>query len=48
VCLLLAAPLMLGVALAIKLDSPGPVLFRQKRYGFNNELIECSSSARCT
>ena len=34
------APVMLAVALAIKLDSPGPVLFRQKRYGFNNELIE--------
>jgi lipopolysaccharide/colanic/teichoic acid biosynthesis glycosyltransferase len=28
------------VAIAIKLDSKGPVLFRQKRYGFNNELIE--------
>ena len=24
----------------MKLDSQGPVLFRQKRYGFNNELIE--------
>jgi Undecaprenyl-phosphate glucose phosphotransferase len=34
------APLMALVALAIKLDSRGPVLFRQKRYGFNNELIE--------
>jgi Undecaprenyl-phosphate glucose phosphotransferase len=34
------APLMLLAALAIKLDSRGPVLFRQKRYGFNNELIE--------
>jgi Undecaprenyl-phosphate glucose phosphotransferase len=34
------APLMLLVALAIKLDSRGPVLFRQKRYGFNNRLIE--------
>jgi Undecaprenyl-phosphate glucose phosphotransferase len=33
-------PLMLLTALAIKLDSRGPVLFRQKRYGFNNELIE--------
>ena len=31
---------MLAVAAAIKLDSRGPVLFRQKRYGFNNELIE--------
>ena len=28
------------VAIAIKLDSRGPVLFKQKRYGFNNELIE--------
>lgn len=31
---------MILVALAIKLDSPGPVLFRQKRYGYNNKLIE--------
>jgi lipopolysaccharide/colanic/teichoic acid biosynthesis glycosyltransferase len=28
------------VALAIKLDSKGPVLFRQKRFGFNNERID--------
>ena len=28
------------VALAVKLDSPGPVLFRQKRFGFNNERID--------
>jgi Undecaprenyl-phosphate glucose phosphotransferase len=34
------APLLLAIALLIKLDSPGPVLFRQKRYGFNNRLIE--------
>jgi Undecaprenyl-phosphate glucose phosphotransferase len=33
------APLMLLIALAIKLDSPGPVFFRQKRYGFDNRLI---------
>ncbi|HEX5507964.1 MAG TPA: undecaprenyl-phosphate glucose phosphotransferase [Pseudolabrys sp.] len=38
--LLAAAPVMALVALAIKLDSKGPVLFRQKRYGFNNDLIE--------
>ena len=31
--LLLAAPLMLLVALAVRLDSPGPVLFRQERLG---------------
>lgn len=38
--LLLIAPMMLSMALAIKLTSPGPVFFRQKRYGFNNEVIE--------
>ena len=38
--LLVAAPVMALIAVAIKLDSRGPVLFRQKRYGFNNELIE--------
>jgi len=38
--LLLALPLMALVALAVKLDSPGPVLFRQKRFGFNNERID--------
>lgn len=38
--LLLLSPLMLLIAVAIKLDSPGPVLFRQKRYGYNNRLIE--------
>ncbi len=37
--LLAAAPVMALVALAIKLDSRGPLLFKQKRYGFNNELI---------
>jgi Undecaprenyl-phosphate glucose phosphotransferase len=34
------SPVMLLTALAIKLDSKGPVFFKQKRYGFNNELIE--------
>ena len=33
-------PVMLLIALAIKVDSPGPVLFRQRRYGFNNQVIE--------
>ncbi len=40
VLLVLFSPLMLIAALAIKLDSPGPVLFRQKRHGFNNEVID--------
>jgi len=38
--LLLAAPVMALVALAIRLDSKGPILFKQRRYGFDNELIE--------
>jgi lipopolysaccharide/colanic/teichoic acid biosynthesis glycosyltransferase len=29
-------PLMTGIALAIRLDGPGPILFRQRRHGFNN------------
>jgi Undecaprenyl-phosphate glucose phosphotransferase len=40
IILLLAAPVMALVALAVKLDSPGPALFRQKRFGFNNERID--------
>ncbi|HUZ11978.1 MAG TPA: exopolysaccharide biosynthesis polyprenyl glycosylphosphotransferase [Caulobacteraceae bacterium] len=37
--LILGLPLMLALAAAIKLDSPGPVFFRQRRHGFNNEEI---------
>jgi exopolysaccharide biosynthesis polyprenyl glycosylphosphotransferase len=33
--LLLAAPLMALVALAVRLDSPGPALFSQERYGLH-------------
>jgi Undecaprenyl-phosphate glucose phosphotransferase len=40
IALLLALPLMLIVAVLIKLDSKGPVFFKQRRHGFNNELIE--------
>ncbi len=38
--LVLSLPLFAVIAAAIKLDSKGSVLFKQKRYGFNNELIE--------
>jgi Undecaprenyl-phosphate glucose phosphotransferase len=34
------SPLLVLIALAIKLDSSGPVLFRQKRLGFNNQVID--------
>ncbi|MEH2609781.1 undecaprenyl-phosphate glucose phosphotransferase [Bradyrhizobium sp. AZCC 1693] len=37
--LIVASPLLVIVALAIKLDSAGPVLFRQTRHGYNNEPI---------
>ncbi len=40
IAIVLLSPVMLGIALAIKSESKGPVIFRQKRYGFNNELIE--------
>ncbi len=40
IILALISPIMLVIALAIKLDSKGPVFFKQKRYGFNNQLIE--------
>jgi Undecaprenyl-phosphate glucose phosphotransferase len=38
--LIALSPLMIATAIAVKLDSRGPILFRQKRYGFNNEMIE--------
>jgi Undecaprenyl-phosphate glucose phosphotransferase len=38
--LIALSPVMALTALAIKIDSRGPVLFKQKRYGFNNDLIE--------
>lgn len=37
--LVLLAPVMAVVALAIRLDSPGPIFFRQRRHGFNHEEI---------
>jgi polysaccharide biosynthesis protein PslA len=40
VALVLVAPVLALAALAIRLESPGPVLFRQSRYGFANRSIE--------
>jgi len=37
VVLLLSIPLILLIALAVKLDSKGPVIFKQYRYGLNGE-----------
>jgi putative colanic acid biosynthesis UDP-glucose lipid carrier transferase len=38
--LIALSPVMLLVALAIKLDSPGPVFFRQSRNGLNNKVFQ--------
>ncbi len=40
IAIILLAPLLALVALLVKLDSPGPVLFRQKRHGFNHNLFD--------
>ena len=38
--LLLISPILLVVALGVKLSSPGPVIFRQRRTGLDGEIIE--------
>ncbi len=38
--LLLISPLLLVIALAVRLSSPGPVIFRQRRYGLNGQIVE--------
>lgn len=37
--LIALAPLLALIAIAIKVDSPGPVFFRQRRYGQNNKIF---------
>ena len=39
--LIMLSPVLLATAIAIRLDSPGPVLFRQPRLGFNNQSFLC-------
>lgn len=38
--LIILSPLFVILPFAIKLDSPGPALFRQTRHGYNNEPIQ--------
>jgi len=37
--LILIAPLLAAIALAVKLSSPGPAIFRQRRYGLNGQEV---------
>ncbi len=39
IALILLAPLMIIIAILVKLDSPGPVFFRQQRHGFNHQVF---------
>jgi putative colanic acid biosynthesis UDP-glucose lipid carrier transferase len=34
------SPLLIGASIAVKLSSPGPVLFKQNRHGCNGEVIK--------
>ncbi|MEE9374957.1 MAG: undecaprenyl-phosphate glucose phosphotransferase [Rhizobiaceae bacterium] len=38
--LVLLSPIILIAAIAIRIESKGSVIFRQKRFGFNNEVVE--------
>jgi putative colanic acid biosynthesis UDP-glucose lipid carrier transferase len=38
--LILALPFLTLIAIAIKLDSPGPIMFRQRRRGFNGKIFQ--------
>jgi len=34
------SPILLAIAIAVKLSSPGPILFKQKRHGWNGKVIK--------
>jgi len=36
----MTTPLMLAIAVGVKLSLPGPVLFRQHRYGLSGKVVE--------
>lgn len=39
VILTLISPILIGIAIAVKLSSPGPVIFKQRRYGLDGKEI---------
>jgi putative colanic acid biosynthesis UDP-glucose lipid carrier transferase len=48
IILLLLAPLMAVIAIAVKMSSPGPVIFRQRRYGlYGDEIIVYKFRSMC-
>ncbi len=40
IALIVTAPLLLAIAAGVKFSSPGPVLFRQRRYGLSGKVVE--------
>lgn len=40
VAIVALSPILIGAAIAVRLSSPGPILFKQRRFGFNNVEIE--------
>lgn len=40
IALVVLSPVMLGAALAIRMETGGPVLFRQQRHGYNDRIID--------
>jgi putative colanic acid biosysnthesis UDP-glucose lipid carrier transferase len=40
IILILVSPILLACAIGVRLSSPGPILFKQKRYGLDGEEIE--------
>ncbi len=39
--ILLFSPFFIIIPILIKLESPGPVFYKQKRFGYNNKLFDC-------
>lgn len=37
--LILISPILLGIAIAVKVTSPGPIIFKQRRYGLDGQQI---------
>lgn len=45
--ILMLSPLFIIIAIAVKLSSPGPVFFRQPRWGRNGRTLKFTNFARC-